>query len=192
MISRLAALDDRYVPDYVTASTFTTLPSATVLQTHLVAGRAYRFTCNSPSGRLTFDNNVIVSKVLIMTNCEVFFRSGVKLEDAVITTINQGSKSISSASGGNGLTVGKPDDCAEGGDAQLLTLGSMDFPAKLSVFNGQFLAKGNISFAANADGVNGIAMVAGGVISGTSNMTMAFCGGGMGNNFHAEYFRMVN
>lgn len=191
VIQGLTELKAQYKPDYITATAFMNLPSATVLQSHLVAGRAYRFTCPSSTGRLTIDRDVTVSKVIILTNCEVFFRSGVKLEDAVIATTATGAKSISSASSGTGLTVGKPDNCAPGGDAQLLTMGGMEFPSKLSIFNGQFLAVGDIQFAANAEGVKGAAMVAGGQISGTSNMTMAFCGTGMENNFHAEYFRMV-
>lgn len=191
LISDLNALDDDILPDYITASVFSTLPSSTVVQSHLQAGRAYRFTCPTSSGRLIFDNDVLISGVIISTNCQIFFRSGVRIEDAVIATTNTGSASISSASGGDGLTVGRPDDCAPGGDAQLVTLGGMNFPAKLRVYNGQFLAVGDIQFAANAEGVKGVAMVAGGEISGTSNMSMAFCGTGMENNFHAEYFRMV-
>lgn len=191
LIDDLNAMDDEVVPAYITTSVFNILPSATVVQAHLEQGRAYRFTCPTASSRLIFDNNVQIRSVLITTNCKIFFRSGVTIEDAVIATTNTAADSIASASGGDGLRVGRPDDCAPGGDAQLLTLGGMSFPAKLSVFNGQFLAVGDIQFAANADGVKGVAMVAGGEISGTSNMTMAFCGQGMENNFHAEYFRMV-
>lgn len=191
IINGLDKMQAKYKPDYVTATVFTTLPSNTVTQAHLTEGRAYKYTCPSTSGKLTFDNNVTIKKVMILTNCEVFFRAGVKLEDVVLATTSPGSKSISSASGGAGLTVGLNDNCAEGGGAQLLTLGSMDFPANLNIYNGQFLAVGNISFAANADGVKGAAMVAGGEISGTSNMTMAFCGTGMEDNFHAEYFKLV-
>lgn len=191
IIAGLSAMLPDHRPAYIATTVFSRLPSATVLQSHLTEGRPYRFTCNAPSGRLTFDNNITVRNVVIVTNCQIFFRNGVKLENAVLATTNTGSKSIASASGSTGLTVGRNDNCAPGGDVQLLTRGSMDFPSKLSVFNGQFLAMGNIAFAANADGVKGIAMVAGGGISGTSNMTMAFCGRGMENNFHAEYFRMV-
>lgn len=192
LIDDLNAFEPDVVPEYIAVRVFNILPSSTVVQSHLVAGSAYRFTCPTSTGRLIFDNNVSISRVMITTNCKIFFRSGVKIEDAVIATTNTAADSISSASGGDGLTVGRPDNCAPGGDAQLLTLGGMSFPAKLSVFNGQFLAVGDIEFAANAEGVKGVAMVAGGEISGTSNMTMAFCGSGMENNFHAEYFRMVD
>ena len=191
LIDDLNAMDTEVVPGYVSARVFSILPSATVVQSHLEQGRAYRFSCPSATSRLIFDNNVQIRRALITTNCKIFFRSGVTIEDAVIATTNTASDSISSASGGDGLRVGRPDNCAPGGDAQLITMGGMNFPSKLSVFNGQFLAVGDIQFAANADGVKGVAMVAGGEISGTSNMTMAFCGSGMENNFHAEYFRMV-
>jgi hypothetical protein len=38
------------------------------------------------------------------------------------------------------------------------------------------IAKGDVSFAANANGIEGASIIAGGQISGTSNMTMGFCG----------------
>jgi hypothetical protein len=59
------------------------------------------------------------------------------------------------------------------------------------MFGGQILAKQNITFTANANGIQGAAMVAGGTISGTSNMSMGFCGSGMEHNFHAAYFKLV-
>lgn len=191
IIDGLQQMQARYKPDYITASVLSTLPSDTIQQAHLTEGRAYSFTCTSSSGKLTFGKDIVVKKVVILTNCDIFFQAGVKLEDAVVATTSVGAKSISSASGGAGLTVGLNDNCAPGGGAQLLSLGSMDFPANLNIYNGQFLAVGDIKFAANADGVKGAAMVAGGEISGTSNMTMAFCGNGMEDNFHAEYFKLV-
>lgn len=68
----------------------------------------------------------------------------------------------------------------------------MSFPPSLNLFTTQLIAAGDIGFAANADGVNGGAMVAGGQIDGTSNASMGFCDNGMEANIEAYWFKMVN
>jgi hypothetical protein len=126
--------------------------------------------------------------VVIVTDCDVKFGAGVVIQDAVIATRSTDKHSMTASSG---LQVGRNDNCASGGDAQLLTLGSMDFPSDLKIYGSQLIALGDISFAANADGIQGAALVAGGQISGTSNMSMGFCGTGMENNIQAEYFKLT-
>jgi Flp pilus assembly protein TadG len=188
IVDGLLAFDPEYLPDYITYPTAVTLPSNTVKQSNLVAGRLYRYTCNGGK-RMTIDNNVVMSKVVLVTNCEIKFNQGVALEDAVVVTTNTGAKSMNSP---GGLRLGKDDGCAPGNSAQLVTMGSVDIAADLYLFGAQILAKDNIQFAANANGVEGAALVAGGEISGTSNMEMRYCGSGMEDNFEADYFRMVN
>ena len=71
-------------------------------------------------------------------------------------------------------------------------MGSVNFPANLSIYGSQIIALGDIDFEANANGVEGVSMVAGGQIDSTSNMAMGFCNGsGLENRFEAEYFRVV-
>ena len=92
----------------------------------------------------------------------------------------------------SGLTVGRDDGCGAGGGAQLITLGGMNFPSDLQVYGGQLVAAGDVDFEARANGIEGISIVAGGEIDGTSFMNMGFCGGdGLENNFMAEYFRLA-
>ena len=110
------------------------------------------------------------------------------IEDAVIVSKSTAKDSQNSSSG---LVVGKDDNCAAGGGVQLVTLGGMKFTSDLHIYGSQLLAAGDIEFSANANGVEGAAMVAGGVISGTSNMNMGFYGTGMENNFQASYFKLV-
>lgn len=181
-------VNKRYIPKYITSQIERKLPTRTVEQADLTQGRINTFTCTKGNNTLTIKSNVLVSKVVILTNCEIKFEAGVTIEDAVIATTSATAKSISSSAG---LRVGKPDNCAPGGDAQIATLGSMNFPADLELYNAQLLAVGDIEFSARANGIMGAALVAGGTISGTSNMEMAFCGTGMENNFQAEYFKLV-
>jgi len=106
----------------------------------------------------------------------------------VIATTNTSAKSINAPST---LQIGKNDSCAEGNGAQILTLGGVDLAADMRMYGGQIIAKGDVAFAANANGIEGASIIAGGTISGTSNMTMGFCGDGMEDSFRAEYFRLV-
>ncbi|MEZ5722095.1 MAG: hypothetical protein R3D59_10870 [Paracoccaceae bacterium] len=126
---------------------------------------------------------------MIWTNCEMKFGEGVILRNTVIVNESTSDKSFNTASG---LQIGDDDDCATGGGAQLVTRGGVSIPAQLSMFGGQILAAGDISFEAEADGIQGASIVSGGRIEGSSGATMGFCNGaGMENNFEAEYFRLA-
>lgn len=186
----IATIDDpnsEYYPDYITNPTPVTLTQKTIAAADLAPGRIYNWNCSGNKG--TISSNTTVDRVVIQTACEVSFGSGVIVQDAVIVNTNTGAKSFNASAG---FQLGKKDFCAAGGGAQLVTLGGMNFAAQLQVYGSQLLAIGDIEFAAQADGIQGAAMVSAGTISGTSNMSMAFCGTGMENNFEAQYFRMVD
>lgn len=189
IIEQLENFDSRRMPDYIVTAGYEILPSRLVTAANLVPGHAYKYTCGSKgNSTLTFDNNVVVDRNVIITDCEIRYNAGVQLENAILVSKSTDAKAHTAPSG---LIVGRDDHCAEGGGAQLLTLGGMSFPADLHIYGGQLLAVGDIEFSANADGVEGAAMVAGGQISGTSNMNMGFCGTGTENNIYVPYFKMV-
>jgi Flp pilus assembly protein TadG len=187
IIQGLGSFNDRYLPDYILASVARTLPSTTVKQADVEPGKLYTYNC-AGNKSLTIDKDVILSQVVIVTNCQVKFSAGVALEDAIIATTHTGAKSLNAPSG---LRLGRNDNCAAGGGAQLVTMGSVEVASGLEMFGSQIIAQNDIQFAANANGIKGAAIVAGGVISGTSNMAMGYCGAGMEDNFHAEYFKLV-
>jgi hypothetical protein len=187
IIDALEAGDDRYRPSYITSPTPIILTKNQIVQSDLIPGRIHVYSCTTGAA-LTFKNSVLVSDVVVVTGCDVKFESGVVIENSIIATHSNGNKSMTSSAG---LQVGRNDNCAPGGGSQLLTLGSMDFPSDLKIFGSQLIALNDVSFAANADGIQGAAVVAGSEISGTSNMSMAFCGSGMESNFQAEYFRLA-
>ena len=94
--------------------------------------------------------------------------------------------------GASGTTIGRDDNCAPGGGAQLVTRGGMRFPSDLHVYGSQLIADKDVEFAARPDGIEGISIVAGGHIDGSSLISVGFCNGlGMDNNFMAEYFRLA-
>ncbi len=187
LISGLLSFDPQYLPSYITSNTAKVFSSRNVTQADLVEGKLHTYTC-SGGAALTIKSNVTVKNAVIVTSCQIKFEQGVKIINSVVVSTNTSARSITASSG---LQIGLNDNCAEGGGSQLVTQGSMDFPSALQIFGSQLLAKHDISFAANADGIEGAALVAGGEISGTSNMSMGFCGTGMENNFHAEYFKLV-
>ncbi len=188
IIAGLKTFHSLYLPSYITSFTVKTLTNRNVYAADLIQGKVHTLNCGSGGAALTIKNGVTMRNVVLVTDCKVKFESGVILENSVVATTNESSMSITAASG---VQIGKDDHCAPGGGAQLVTMGSMNFPSSLKMFGGQLLAVHDIDFAANANGIEGAAMVAGGVISGTSNMAMAFCGSGMDANFEAQYFKLV-
>ena len=94
--------------------------------------------------------------------------------------------------GVQGVRIGVADGCNAGGGSQILTLGGVTFPSEMGMYGGQIVARGNVSFSASGEGVKGVSIVAGGTISGTSNMIMSSCrGSGMENNIMVPYTEMV-
>ena len=64
-------------------------------------------------------------------------------------------------------------------------------PSDLRFYGGQVIARLNVDFSANSGGIEGASIISGSTISGTSNMTMGFCGTGMEDNFAVPYFRLA-
>lgn len=151
---------------------------------NLQKGRVYKITnCN----KVDFKSGTY-QEVVFLLDCPVELSNGVILIDTAIHTTFSGAKSFYSPAN---IVLGKNDDCGEGGGAQLVTKGSVDFSAGLEMYGSQIIAGGNVEFSSNADGLQGASIVAGGRIDSTSNMNFAFCGDGMQHNFLAEYFRLA-
>lgn len=142
--------------------------------------------CSSTSTQLQVKQ--VLSDVVIITNCQVSFGSGGAIEGGLIATLHTGAASIS---GSSGTRIGRVDNCAEGGGAQLVSLGGMDFASGVTIQGGQLIALKEIRFSANGDGLKGTSIISGDTVSGTSNMEMGLCGTGMEDNLSLDYFRMV-
>ncbi|MDE3122507.1 MAG: hypothetical protein KGK00_12085 [Paracoccaceae bacterium] len=185
--SDLAVGDPRYTPSYIANRTPIAYSQNKIGTGDLTSGNIYTASCNGNSP-LNISSGTVLSKIVLVTNCLINFGSDVQLQDVTIVSTNTSKGAISGASG---LEVGLNDNCAPGGGAQIITDGGMDFPSALNLFGGQLIAKGDVSFSANGNGVQGASIISGGTVSGTSGMTMAYCGTGMEENYQAEYFRMV-
>lgn len=142
--------------------------------------------CSSSSMQLQIRQ--ALTDVVVITNCQISFGSGGALENGLIATLHTGASSIGGASD---TRIGRVDDCAAGGGAQLISLGGMNFASGVSIHGGQLIALREISFAANGLGLRGTSIISGDTVSGTSNMSMGLCGSGMEDNLSLDYFRMV-
>lgn len=184
IIAGLHAFDPRYVPDYITSDVPLVLQPGKLSAADFKPGRLHRISC--AGRRLSISDGLLYDMVLV-TDCEVNFVN-VALENAVVATSHVGTTPMHHNSA---MRIGRDDACAEGGGAQLVSLGGMSFAGNLEIYGSQLLAAGEIKFAANADGIQGASLVAGGMIDGTSNMSMGFCGTGMDANYQADYFKLV-
>lgn len=190
IISGLAVGDPAYTPAYITSTVPLALPGKNVDETDFIAGRIHTYYCTGGAALQIKMVADAMKEVVLITDCKVNFVGGPRLEDVIIATTNTDARSIHASSD---LTIGKDDSCATGGGAQVLSHGGVNVAAKLNLYGGQVVALGDISFSANADGVEGASIISGGDVDGTSNATLAYCGDGSGmeGNFEADYFRLA-
>jgi hypothetical protein len=179
--------DDDDLPDYITSEDIVT-PTAKakkIAPDDMTPNRINMYSCGG-GGSITLETGTYANLVFV-TDCDIKLNNGVILDNVVLATTSTADKSIS----GSHLQIGRDDHCDPDGGSQVLTLGGFEVASDLKVFGGQVLALGDISFSANANGIEGASFISNGEISGTSNMTMGFCGSGMERNYEAEYFRLA-
>ena len=181
--------------DYLDIDPLTAVPAEVVIgkgqkmKDIWVEGAIHRKTCNGPNQAINFEAQHTFLRGVLVTNCKVSFKADVQLIDVAVATTNTAADSID---GSAKVTLGLDDGCADGGGAQLVTMGGIKLASTMEAYGAQMLALGDVIFTANANGVEGISIVAGGEIDSTSGIKMAFCNGaGMSNNFIADYFRMA-
>jgi len=152
-------------------------------------GRIHVVRCKKD--KMTYDLRAgsVLKNAVLITDCRLTFQAGATVEDAVIFSDNSESTAVR---GSSGVKIGADDHCAEGGDVQIVTLGSVSFASAAEIYGSQIIAVGDIELTANADGLEGVSLVAGGTLDVTSNGAYGFCGGaGMQNNYEAAYFRLA-
>ncbi|WP_168174009.1 pilus assembly protein TadG-related protein [Thioclava sp. F36-6] len=184
-----------YLPAYITNRTPTVLTGTKLETTDFTPGNLYVLDCNSSvtiSVPSKVDDTVttdpaVISEVAVIADCPVKFGNGVALENAIFANTSTDDRSFSAP---QGLRIGRDDNCAPDGGAKLITMGGVSSAAKISFFGGQILAVKDVSFSAQADGIEGVAIVSGGKIDGTSNSRFGHCDTGMEGNIEMSYFRL--
>ena len=140
----------------------------------LTPGRIHRVSCSG--GSLDVAGEVFAN-VVVITDCTFDFANGSALENATFITESTDTRTIKAP---QGLRIGRDDNCAFGGGAQLISRGGMRTAAKLQLYGGQIIVAGDLNFAAQGNGFGGASVIAGGEIDGTSNSDMGLCDGGNG------------
>ncbi|MGB3179313.1 MAG: pilus assembly protein TadG-related protein [Albidovulum sp.] len=154
------------------------------------AGRIHVMDCKNDNTHKQIGAGFSLVNMVLITDCRLQFAGGAVMENAAIITKNTDAKSLYASAN---IVIGKDDSCASGGGVQMITKGGADFASGVEAYGSQIIAAGDISMTANAAGVEGIALVAGGMLDVTSNGAFGFCGGaGMENNYEAAYFRLAN
>lgn len=190
-----------YIPDYIFDKTVYPMSGSKLDVTDFVPGHMYELACNNKSVTISplkasdkkadgLDPSVSLDtmrNVIVFSSCPVQFGNGTALENVIFTNTSTDDKSFSAP---QGLRLGANDNCASGGGAQLITMGGVGSAAKMEFYGGQIIAARDVSFSAQASGIQGIAIVAGGKIDGTSNSTFGHCGSGMEDNIEVSYFRL--
>ncbi len=187
IINTISDPTSSYYPTFLTNPTPVVLTLGTINATNLQSGRIYQWNCNSGNGG-TISNGTIIKNVVIIANCDVKLGNGTAMEDSVLLTTSTSATSINSP---NGFRLGMDDGCSKGGGGRIVTMGGMNFAADLAIYGSQLMAMKTVSFAAKADGIEGASIISNGAISGTSNMSMSYCGTGM-DEFTADYFQLVD
>lgn len=181
-----------FVPSYIPTANRTPLTLRNLNDVdgnNLREGNIYTATC-SGNDRLRIKGAAVIRNVVLVTNCAVDFGNGAVWESSILATTN--TDADRSIVGSQGMRIGVKDGCNNGGGSQFLTMGGVSFPSGMEVYGGQIIAQKNVGFTASGVGVKGISIIAGGTISGTSNMKMSSCRGqGMDGNIMVPYTEMV-
>ena len=201
----LLTFDPEYLPDYIT-STDIVVRSDRVMQTEDFTPNSIHV-MNCPGGRTVrvhdpgsapagVDDSSTesslwktLSDVVIITDCDVQFGEGLKLENVVVFTRSTSSDSVNAPTS---LQIGRDDGCNGDGGAQIISYGSVVTGQNVHMYGGQIIAKGDVQIVANATGIEGASIIAGGNIDSTSRAEWGFCGAdGMNGNYEADYFRLA-
>lgn len=189
IIDQLDTPGSSYAPGYLNSGAIVHLDTKKLKKNDFRVGRIHHLMCNGSGGKVTIPTNTTIENAVVISNCEIKFAKNVLLRNAILATTSTSARSFN---GSSGVSVGFNDSCAAGGGAKLITLGGMKFPSKLQIYGGQLIAAGDIVFAAQANGVHGASLIAGGEISGTSNMVFGNCETRVDDPFGAVVARLVD
>lgn len=191
---RPSYIDQATVGSHLVWNTSDAGRSNNVTPSTFTQGRVHRVTCGNGNNdnKLTFGPGTY-QNIVLLTNCILDMSGKVNLENAVLSTTSTDADSVRTSSGNSdGLVIGKDDNCAAGGGAQILTRGGFKSAAKLEIYGSQILALGEVSFTAGGSTVNefeGVSIIAQGTVSGTSGNDFTGCPANRNNIFETTYFR---
>ena len=146
----------------------------------------------SGTQKVVIPKEIILTDLAIVSGCKINVGTDAVLSDVVLAaTGGNGKIQGTNIHFASGVILGKNDNCAVGGGVQIFTNQSVTNASTLSLYGVQIVAQGNVHIAAQAFGINGISVQAGGQIKVTSNNGYGLCQGGAPGLFTADYYRLV-
>ncbi len=160
--------------------------------------RIYHVIC-APNKNTIIPSNSVVSKIVVIAECEIKINAGAFVFDAFLGSRSGGNSGQGQGGGVNSANIGiaanvmlgTPDNCANGGGVQLFSSATMHFSSSATINGVQMVAAGDIELGARDLGINGISAQAGGDITLTSNNMFGLCSGGAPDLFTVDYYRLV-
>jgi len=203
------------------ATSGTSLPSVEVKDKNwdfsdAEAGHIYHIQC-SPMQQVGIPQGTILTGVVIISDCVIGVGANVFMSDVVLASLsggNPGGNDDNGNAGGNGrggttsghggagvefanitfaanVQLGTPDNCTPGGGVQIFSNASVHFSSSMLINGLQIVVAGDVDLGAQAQGINGINVQAGGDITLASNNMFGICSGGAPNLLTVNYYRLV-
>jgi len=152
--------------------------------------------CTEEVPPLGLSEPLVLKDFALVTSCRINLGSGILLSNVVLASNggNGGDSSSANIVFGEGDVLGAPDDCLEGGGVQVFSTADVRSPAKLTLHGAQIIAAGDVGISAQAEGLNGVNIQAGGDIDISSNNDLgAFgaCAGTAPDLLTVDYYRLV-
>ena len=203
MASLLAdTTDSPWAPSYITDSQLKKWTTQNFDAANLTPGTINFVRCPN-------DNNLInipaiedgVHGVVIIAECRIQIAANALVYDVVIASRSNQDlrgkpnsddlRELADITTAAGTQIGLPDDCKDGGEAILLSNGSVHFPAQLKFDGAQLVARNNIDFGANGNYFYGITAQAGRNIALDSLNDVGLCPNSLQDIYTVWYYRLV-
>ncbi len=177
------------MPSYInTSAAVIEISAKNVRYTSFTPGRIYQVNCGGADGsKAQFFAGAVVSEVVIVAECNLQLGNGSIFEDVVLVTSSTENKSVY---GANGVQLGKDDSCADGGGVLIYTAGDVSSAANLQAYGAEIYSLGEVQLAAQANGINGIAIHADGDVKISAQATLGTCKDSSDTNI-SSVFRIV-
>lgn len=154
------------------------IANAAVNWSGLLPGMVYYVNCTGGGDKtMTIPDGAVIYNTTIVTNCGIKFDQGARIYESVIATTGEHGSGAATVQAPSSVVIGYDDGCAEGGGSQILINGSFKAASSFAMNGSQIIATGDISIAAQIQGLDGISLISGGEIDVTSNNAFGACPG---------------
>jgi len=155
----------------------------------------YHVHCSNSNQQITIPSDSVLNKVMILSDCQVSFGSGVSLKNVILTSSAKGNgqddRALNAIHAANALTIGDAAFCGDSsGQVHIYASASVDIAAAPGVYGLRIVTGGSIKLAAQGD-ITGISAEAGMDAIATAGGNFEYCPGGIIDGPFAWHYRLV-